>query len=67
MASVTAHDRDAATTLHLDLDALGVGTTFEVEDLLSGERYTWDKNPYVILSAADRPAHVLRIIHPEES
>ena len=67
VASVTVHDRDAATTLHLDLDALGVDTTFEVEDLLSGERYTWDKDPYVILSAADRPAHVLRIIHPEES
>ena len=67
VVSLTAHDRDAWTTLHLDLDALGVGESFEVEDLLTGERYSWGRDPYVILSAADRPAHILRIIHPEES
>ena len=69
--SVTAHDRDAWTTVHLDLPALGLDaethTAFEVEDLLTGERFTWGSEPYVILSATDRPAHVLRIIHPEES
>jgi len=67
VVSLTAHDRDAGTTLRLDLDALGVGESFEVEDLLTGERFHWGREPYVILSAADRPAHVLRIIHPEES
>ncbi|WP_106507021.1 alpha-1,4-glucan--maltose-1-phosphate maltosyltransferase [Brachybacterium timonense] len=67
VASVTEHDRDAWTTLHLDLGALGVSGPFEVEDLLSGERFTWDANPFVILSAAERPAHVLRVIHPEEA
>ena len=67
VVSLTAHDRDAWTTLHLDLDALGVGESFEVEDLLTDERFSWDRDPYVILSAADRPAHILRIIHPEES
>ncbi|MDN5685514.1 MAG: alpha-1,4-glucan--maltose-1-phosphate maltosyltransferase [Brachybacterium sp.] len=69
--SVTAHDRDAWTTVHLDLPALGLDAAthpaFEVEDLLTGERFTWGSDPYVILSATDRPAHVLRIIHPEES
>ncbi|GAA1487304.1 alpha-1,4-glucan--maltose-1-phosphate maltosyltransferase [Brachybacterium sacelli] len=69
--SLTAHDRDAWTTVHLDLLALGLDpeepVAFEVEDLLTGERFTWGPDPYVILSATDRPAHVLRIIHPEES
>ena len=44
-----------------------VGESFEVEDLLTGERYSWGRDPFVILSAADRPAHILRINHPEES
>lgn len=67
VVSLTAHDRDSFTTLHLDLDALGVGESFEVEDLLTGERFAWHRDPVVILSATDRPAHILRIIHPEES
>ncbi|WP_264298742.1 maltotransferase domain-containing protein [Brachybacterium tyrofermentans] len=67
VVSLTAHDKDAWTTLHLDLDALDVPERFEVEDLLTGERFTWGSDPYVVLSATDRPAHVLRIIHPEES
>lgn len=66
VVSLTEHDRDAWTTLHLDLAALGVGDQFEVEDLLTGEQFSWNRDPYVILSAADRPAHVLRVIHPEE-
>ena len=67
VVSLTAHDRDASTALRLDLDALGVGESFEVEDLLTGERFRWGREPFVILSAEDRPAHVLRIVHPEES
>ena len=67
VVSLTEHDRDAQTTLDLDLDALEVGESFEVEDLLTGERYSWGRDPFVILSAADRPAHILRIIRPEES
>ncbi|WP_114855322.1 alpha-1,4-glucan--maltose-1-phosphate maltosyltransferase [Brachybacterium sp. YJGR34] len=71
--SLTAHDRDAWTTVHLDRDALGLEDTgsaaaaLEVEDLLTGERFRWDSDPTVILSASDRPAHILRIIRPEES
>ncbi|MBB5831116.1 alpha-1,4-glucan--maltose-1-phosphate maltosyltransferase [Brachybacterium aquaticum] len=67
VVSLTAHDRDSSTRLHLDPAAFGAGDSFEVEDLLTGERYHWDRDPFVILSASDRPAHVLRIIHPEEN
>ena len=66
VVSLTEHDRDAWTTVHLDLDALGVTAGFEVEDLLTGERFTWGRDPSVVLSADGRPAHVLRVIHPEE-
>lgn len=66
VVSLTEHDRDAWTIVHLDLEALAVGESFEVEDLLTGERFTWGSDPYVILRADGRPAHVLRVIHPEE-
>src|SRR5699024_8431904 len=45
VVSLTEHDRDAQTTLDLDLDALEVGESFEVEDLLTGERYSWGRDP----------------------
>lgn len=67
VASLTEHDRDAWTTLRLDLEHLHVQGDFEVEDLLTGERFTWSAAPFVILSAGERPAHILRIIHPEEA
>ncbi len=49
--------------LHLRLDLLGVpwGTTFAVEDLLTGARYTWQEWSYVALKPA-LPAHVLRLV-----
>ncbi|MFC7458331.1 maltotransferase domain-containing protein [Brachybacterium sp. GCM10030267] len=70
VVSLTEHDRDAWTTLHLDPAELGLedpDRPFEVEDLMTSERFTWTRDPYVILSASDRPAHILRIIHPEEA
>ncbi|HIY23936.1 MAG TPA: alpha-1,4-glucan--maltose-1-phosphate maltosyltransferase [Candidatus Brachybacterium merdigallinarum] len=67
VVSLTEHDRGASTTIHLDLGALGeVGESFEVEDLLTGERFTWGRDPFVILDPAHRPAHVLRVIHPDK-
>lgn len=66
VASLTVHDRGAWTRLSLDLGALDVGASFEVEDLLTGERFTWGEDPFVILDPHDRPAHVLRIVRPEE-
>jgi starch synthase (maltosyl-transferring) len=51
-------------TLRLDLDALGLGPedTFDVEDVITGARYTW-RGPenYVRLDPAVEPAHIFRI------
>ena len=66
VVSLTAHDRGSSSTLHLDPAAFGAGEVFDVEDLLTGERWTWGRDPFVILDPEHRPAHILRIIHPEE-
>lgn len=49
--------------LQLKLDKLGVPwkSTFSVEDLLTGARYTWKDWSYVSLSP-EQPAHILRVI-----
>jgi starch synthase (maltosyl-transferring) len=49
----------------LDLSALNLapGETFMVEDLLTGELYSWhDRRNYVALRPGDRAAHILRIV-----
>ena len=47
------------------LDVLGVpwGADFEVEDLLTGARYTWKEWSYAALRP-ELPAHVLRLAPP---
>ena len=66
VVSLTEHSRGTSSHIHLDLGALDVhDQPFEVEDLLSGERYTWDAHPFVILEPGRRPAHVLRIVRPD--
>ncbi|MDY6054736.1 alpha-1,4-glucan--maltose-1-phosphate maltosyltransferase [Micrococcus sp.] len=59
----------AEATLDLDSAALNLGPQdrdeqgrFEVEDLLTGQRWRWDEHPYVRLDPAVEPAHVLRIV-----
>jgi starch synthase (maltosyl-transferring) len=50
--------------VQLDLAVLGVapGTTFQVHDLLTDERYLWrDARNYVSLDPQRLPAHILRI------
>lgn len=49
--------------LQLRLDKLGVPwkSTFEVEDLLTGARYTWKEWSYVALKPG-QPAHILRVL-----
>lgn len=49
--------------VQLQLDALGVpwGAEFQVEDLLTGERYTWKERSYVALKP-EQPAHILRVL-----
>ena len=55
------------TTVHLDLAALGLpeGSTFEVKDLITGDRFTWGADNYVRLDAFTQPVHILRIEYPK--
>jgi starch synthase (maltosyl-transferring) len=51
------------TTVHLDLTKLGlpVGSTFEVKDLITDQRFTWGGDNYVRLDAFTEPVHILSI------
>jgi starch synthase (maltosyl-transferring) len=51
------------TTVQLDLAKLDLdsNSSFEVEDLLTGEIYTWSQSNYVRLDSFVEPAHVLTI------
>ena len=66
VANVDPHSA-RETTVSLDLEALGLppGSTFEVKDLISGERYTWGAENYVRLDAFVHPVHILRIDYPK--
>ncbi len=58
------------TMVHVPLVDLGLrdDQPFEVEDLLTGTRYTWQgSRNYVRLDPAERPGHLLRVIHTPES
>ena len=44
---------------------LGLPPTFDVEDLLSGERFSWQiGRNYVRLTPGVQPAHLLAVGHP---
>lgn len=64
------HAREA--TVRLDLAALGIpepapGTpALRVRDLLSGDTYAWDAEPYVRLDPWTRCAHVLHVLAEDE-
>jgi len=50
--------------VNLDLGALGIpsNTSFELEDLLIGDRYTWrNRTNYIALRPQQMPAHIFRI------
>jgi starch synthase (maltosyl-transferring) len=51
------------TTVHLDLSKLGLapGSTFEVKDLITDQRFTWGSDNYVRLDAFTEPVHILSI------
>jgi starch synthase (maltosyl-transferring) len=52
------------TTVSVPIDDLGLvpGEAYEVEDLLTGERYRWrGRDNYVRLDPAERVAHLLRL------
>ncbi len=50
--------------VHVPLEELGIGDreTYQVEDLLTGERFTWTgSRNFVSLNPHTRPAHILRL------
>ena len=49
------------TMVHLDLSALGVGNSFKVTDLITGQSYNWGEHNYVRLDSFTEPAHIFRI------
>jgi starch synthase (maltosyl-transferring) len=51
------------TTVHLDTRIWRVepGETFEVEDLITGETWTWSDHDYVRLDAFTEPVHILHV------
>ncbi len=54
------------TMVHLDTRVWGVepGEPFEVEDLLTGARWTWSDHNFVKLDAFAEPVHVLHVKEP---
>ena len=54
-----------STTVHIPLERFGLaeGASFDVEDLLTGARYTWrGSGNYVLLDPAREPGHVFRVV-----
>jgi starch synthase (maltosyl-transferring) len=51
------------TMVHLDTTIWGVepGDTFEVEDLVTGARWTWSDHNFVMLDAFTEPVHILHV------
>ena len=66
VANVDPHSA-RATTVHLDLAALGLepNSNFDVEDLITGDRFRWGADNYVRLDAFVEPVHILRVEYPE--
>lgn len=54
------------TTVHLDTRIWGVtpGEPYEVEELLTGARWTWTDHNYVRLDAFAEPVHILHVKEP---
>jgi len=55
-----------ATTLRLDMAALGLepSDTFEAHDLVTDERWTWQRDVYVRLGPEVEPVHVVAVRRP---
>ena len=54
------------TMVHLDTRVWGVepGEPFEVEDLVTGARWTWSDHNFVMLDAFTEPVHILHVKEP---
>jgi starch synthase (maltosyl-transferring) len=55
-----------ATTVRLDMGALGLepGDTFEAHDLLTDQRWVWQRDTYVRLGPEVEPVHVVAVRRP---
>jgi starch synthase (maltosyl-transferring) len=55
------------TTVHLNLEALGLanGSRFQVEDLITGNKFEWGSDNFVRLDSFSEPAHILRVIRAD--
>ncbi|MCT1464343.1 maltotransferase domain-containing protein [Corynebacterium sanguinis] len=55
--------------VHIDAEAIGLapGESFEVDDLVSGERYTWSTDNFVRLTPQANVAHIFRLPDVEAS
>jgi starch synthase (maltosyl-transferring) len=51
------------TTVHLDLTQLGLdpGVTFDVREIVTGQRWTWTDSNFVRLDAFTEPVHILNV------
>jgi starch synthase (maltosyl-transferring) len=54
------------TMVHLDTTVWGVepGDSYDVEDLVTGARWTWSDHNYVRLDAFTEPVHILHVKEP---
>ena len=50
------------TMVHLDMGALDLPHSFEVEDLITGKKFSWGEHNFVRLDSFSEPAHILRVI-----
>jgi starch synthase (maltosyl-transferring) len=49
--------------VHLDLTQLGLdpGVTFDVREIVTGQRWTWTDSNFVRLDAFTEPVHILNV------
>ncbi|WP_121059337.1 alpha-1,4-glucan--maltose-1-phosphate maltosyltransferase [Microbacterium telephonicum] len=62
VANVDPHST-RQTTVHVDSSAFGVprGADYDVEDLVTGARWTWNQDNFVRLDAFGEPVHILHV------
>lgn len=49
------------TTIHLDLESLGLPSTIEVHDLITDQRWTWGEDNYVRLDPTFNVCHIVKL------
>lgn len=62
VANVDPHSA-RQTMVHIDSAVFGVepGTDYDVQDLITGDRWTWNRDNFVRLDAFHEPVHILHV------